>query len=87
MISIRPAATRAAIEILGMIGVEPLHERSAGVQADLERLVGLEHIEERLVAVLVSLLEDVVEVAGGLVIVTDENQADSIHHGGREFGA
>ena len=38
-------------------------------------LVALEDVEKRQVAVLIGLLEDVVEVADGLVIVQDEDQA------------
>ena len=48
-----------------MLRVEPLHQRAAGVQRDLQRLVAGEHVEKRPVAVLVGLLEDVVEVADG----------------------
>ncbi len=68
-----------------MMRVEPLQQRTAGVQADLERLVRLEDIEKRQVAVLIRLLEDVVEVADRLVIVADENQADGVRHGGQSL--
>ena len=78
MISIRPARDQLGqpIDVLGVLGVEPLHQRAAGVQGDLQRLVAGEHVEERPVAVLVGLLEDVVEIADRLVVVQGQDEAD-----------
>ena len=58
------------------MGVEPFQQRAAGVQAHLQIRIALEHVQERQVAVLIRLLEDVVEVADGLVVVQDEDEAD-----------
>ena len=71
-----------AVEILGMLDVEPFHQRAAGVQADLQRLVAAEDVEKRPVAVLVGLLEDVVEIADGLMIVEDQDESNGIGHFG-----
>jgi hypothetical protein len=67
MISIRPRATRSAsaVEILGVAGVEPLHQRTADVQADFQRLVTAEDVQKGAVTVLEGLLEDVVKIAVG----------------------
>ena len=42
--------------------------------------IALEDVEERPIAVLIGLLEDVVEVADGLMIVQDEDEADGVRH-------
>jgi hypothetical protein len=55
-----------------MMLVEPLHEWSAGVQSDSQRVILLEDIEERTIAVFVSLLEDTVEIADRLMIMQDQ---------------
>ena len=82
MISIRPAATssRQAVEIVAVVRVQPLHQRAAGVQPHLQLRIALEDVEKRPVAVLVRLLEDVVEVADRLMVVQDEDEADGVRH-------
>ena len=69
-----------AIDVFGMGRVEPFHQRTAGVQGDPQGLVTAENIEERPIAVLVGLLEDVVEVTDGLMIVQGKDQADGVGH-------
>ncbi len=72
---------RQAIDIFRMVRVEPFHQRAAGVQGDPQRLVAAEDVEKRQVAVLVGLLENVVEIADGLMIVEGQDQADGVGHG------
>ena len=60
--------------------VEPLHQRAAGVQRDLQRVKRLEDLQERQVAVLVRLLENVVKVADRLVVVQGQAESDWIGH-------
>src|SRR5690606_20160545 len=77
---------RQTIDVLGMAGVEPLHQRAARVETNLQPLVTFKDVEERQVAVLVGLLEDSVEVADWLVVVQDEHKAQRLIHGGVEWG-
>ena len=65
-----------------MAGVEPLHQRAARVEADLQSFVSFKDVKERQVAVLVRLLEDSVEVADWLMVVQDEHKAQRLIHGG-----
>ena len=67
---------RHAVEIVGMASVEPFGERAARVQAEPHAGMPLEQFEQWQVAVLIGLLDDVVEVADGLMIVEDEDEAD-----------
>ena len=69
-----------AVDILGVDRVEPFHQRTAGVQGDSQRLIAAENVEKRQIAVFVGLLENVFEVADGLVIVEGEDQADGVGH-------
>ncbi len=69
-----------AVDILGVNGVEPFHQRTAGVQGDSQRLVAAENVEKRQIAVFVGLLENVFEVADGLMIMEGEDQTDGIGH-------
>ena len=82
MISMRPLAASSARRSTysGWRGVEPFHQRAAGVQGDPQRLVAAENVEKRQIAVFVGLLENVIEIADGLVIVEGEDQADGIGH-------
>ena len=68
------------VEILGLVGREPFQERSADVKRNLQRGVAAEHVEEVAIAVVVRLLEYVVEVADGLMIVDREDQANGVGH-------
>ncbi len=68
------------IDVARVVGVEPLHERAAGVQRDLQPLIAAEDFEEGPVAVLVGLLENVLKVADRLVIVENEGKADGLGH-------
>ena len=68
------------VDVLGMMRGEPFHQRAADVQRHLQRLVAAEDVQERAVAVVEGLLEDVVEVADGLVIVQGEDEADAVGH-------
>ena len=69
------------VHVFGMMRGQPFHQRAAGVQRHLQRLVAAEDFQERAVAVVERLLEDVVEIADGLVVVQGQNEADAIGHG------
>ena len=54
---------RQPVHVFAVLGVEPLHQRTAGVQGDSQRGIAAEDFEEGQVAVLIGLLENVVEIA------------------------
>ena len=59
---------------------EPFHQRAADVQRNLQRRVAAENVQEGAIAVVERLLEDVVEVADGLVVVQGQDQTDAVGH-------
>ena len=61
--------------------VKPLHQRSAGVQRDTKVAKGLKNIQKRTIAVFVSLLKDVIEVADRLMIVQGQAESERGRHG------
>ena len=69
-----------AVEIFGMMGVEPFQQRPAGVQGDPQVRKLLEQIEKQAVTVLICLLEHAVEVADGLMVVQSEDEANRLRH-------
>ena len=73
---------RQPVEILRVVGVEPLGERAAGVDGDADAGVALEEIEERLVGILPGLFEDAIEVADRLMVVDHEDEPDGGGHAG-----
>ena len=75
-----------AVDVLGMAGVEPLHQRAARMETNLQSFIPLEDVEERQIAVLVRLLEDSVEVADWLMVVQDEHKAQRLIHSGVKWG-
>ena len=71
---------RQPVDVFRMPRDEPLHQRAAGVQRDRQVRVLFEHVEERLVAVLVRLFEDAVEVADWLMVVEYEDESQRVGH-------
>jgi hypothetical protein len=59
-----------------MAAIEPLGERAARVQAEPHAGMPLEQFEQRQITVLIRLLDDIVEVADGLMVVEDEDEAN-----------
>ena len=69
------------VDVLRVLGRQPFEQAAARVERDLEvgRVAGKD-VQERLVALLVRLLDDAVEVADRLVVMQRQNQADGIRH-------
>src|SRR4051812_8249178 len=61
---------------------QPLHQRAACVQPDLQRFVTAEDFQKGTIAVLVGLLDDAVKIANRLVIVQDQGKSNRIWHDG-----
>ena len=78
--SARGDQARQPIQILGMVDVEPLHQRPAGVQGHLQARIALEDVQKRPVAVLIGLLENVVEIADRLMVVQDKQEPNAVRH-------
>jgi len=76
------AQTGQTVEIVRLVFGQPFHQRAARVQRHFQRVVAAENIEKRQIAVLIGLLEDVVEISDRLVVVQGQNQTDGIGHGG-----
>jgi hypothetical protein len=70
-----------AIQILRMPFRDPHHQRAGGVQRDLQLIVGLEHLEEWQVAILVGLFKHTVEISDRLVVVQYQAEMDVMRHG------
>ena len=70
------------VEVFGVPYGEPFHEAAARVERELQRarVVG-EDVEKRLVAFLVRLLDDRVEISHRLMIVQDKRETDGTRHG------
>jgi hypothetical protein len=62
-----------------MVGVEPFHQGPACVQRELQARIAFKQIEKWLVAVAIRLLEDVIEIANGLMIMQDKDEPDGLH--------
>ena len=71
-----------AVEIVGVVPVEPFGQRSARMERQPDAGMPFEQFQERQVAVLVGLLDDAVEVADGLVVVENEDEPDGGRHKG-----
>ena len=65
-----------AVEVVGMVAVEPLSQRAACVERQPDPGMAFEEFQKRQVAVPVCLLDDAVEVADGLVVVENEDEPD-----------
>ena len=63
------------IDVLGVIGVEPFHQRAARMQGDPQPFKSLEDVQKRQVTVEIRLLEHAVEIADRLVVVQDQDEA------------
>ncbi len=71
---------RQPVYIVRVMRGQPFHERAADVQRHPQRRIAAEDVQKRAIAVVEGLLEDVVEIADGLVIVQGENQTDAMGH-------
>ena len=69
-----------AIDVVGVLAVEPFCERSARVQAEPDAGMPLEQIQQREITIAVGLFDHLVEVADGLMIVEDEDEANGSRH-------
>ena len=72
---------RQAVEVVGMMPIEPFGQGAAGVQGQSDAGVAFEHLQKRQIAVAVRLLDHAVEIADGLMVVQDEDEADGGRHG------
>ena len=59
-----------------MIRLQPLHQRATGVQRDPQVFVRLENIEERQIAILISLFKYAVKVSDWLVVMKYKTKMD-----------
>ncbi len=57
-----------------MVGLQPLHQRTAGMERDLDLAEFFKDIEKRQIAVLICGLENVVEISDRLVVVQNQTQ-------------
>jgi len=67
-------------EILGAVGLDPLEKRPGVVQGAADGGVALQHLQKRPVAGAPAVGEDVLEVAGGLVVVHRQQKMDLVHN-------
>ena len=74
--------TGHAVEVVGMVTVEPLHQRTAGVEGQPNAGMTFEQFQQRQVAVVVGLFDDPIEVADWLVVMEDEDEPNGRRHGG-----
>jgi hypothetical protein len=58
----------------------PLQQDPGEMQADLEARVPLQYLQKREIAVVISMLEHVLEIADGLMIVNGESEFDFLHN-------
>ena len=65
---------RQPVEIVAMVEVEPLGQRSTGVECHANPRVTLKEVEKRQVTLLVGFREDRVKVAHRLVVVQNKNE-------------
>ncbi len=81
-ISTRPASTSVSQsgDVVRMLVDQPFQERPRGVQDERDFRIALEHVQKRQIAGAISLLEDAVEVAHGLMVMKREDQAN-VRHG------
>ena len=66
-------------DVVGMPVDQPFQERPGGVQHERYFRIAFEHVEKRLIAGAIGLLEDPVEITHGLVVMQRENQANLRH--------
>ena len=72
--------TGQAIEIGGLVPLQPLEQRPREVQHDGEEVALAQPVEQRAIDVIDVLGEDVVEVADRLMQVQSEDEADRVGH-------
>ena len=75
-----------AVEIVGVVPVEPFGQRAARMQRQPDAWMAFEQFQERQVAVLVGLFDHAVEVADRLVVVKDEDEPNGGRHEGNPKG-
>ena len=73
--------TGHAVEVVGMVAVQPLRQRSARVQGQPDTGMAFEQFQQRQVAVAVGLFDDTVKIADGLMVVENEDEPDGGRHG------
>ena len=77
---------RQPVDVLGLMRGEPFHQRAADVQRNLQRGIAAEDVEKVAIAVVERPLENVVEVADGLMVVQGEDETDAVGHDGQWQG-
>ena len=82
MISIRPCVDQLGqpVEIFGMMDASHSISEPLVCSEIFSDWIAAENVQKRAVAVVVGLLEDLIEIADGLMIVQGEDETDWIGH-------